>query len=55
MFYKKEIKLAYDQFIPTYGLTFITAWINNHMHTKVWNEITYSFPNFKGSTVEVWE
>ena len=25
------------------------------MPSKVWNEITYPFPNFHGCTVEVWE
>ena len=28
---------------------------NNHMLSKVWDEITYPFPNFNGFTVEVWE
>ena len=27
-------------------LTLIPAWINNH--SKVWDEITYPFPNFNG-------
>ena len=31
------------------------SWISNHMHTQVWDEITYPFPNFNGCTVEVWE
>ena len=25
------------------------------MHYKVWDDITYPFPNFNGCTVEVWE
>ena len=25
------------------------------MLSKVWDEITYPFPNFNGATVEVWE
>ena len=25
------------------------------MPSKVWDEITYAFPNFNGATVEVWE
>ena len=33
----------------------ISAWISNHMHDKVWDEITSPFPNFNGVTVEVWE
>ena len=36
-------------------LTLIAAWISNHMPSKVWDEITYQFPNFNGYTVEVWE
>ena len=31
------------------------AWISNHMHFIMWDEITYPFPNFNGGTVEVWE
>ena len=33
----------------------ISAWISNHMPAKVWDEITCPFPNFNGSTIEVWE
>ena len=35
-------------------LTWITAWIRNLMPSKVWDEISYSFPNFNG-TVGIWE
>ena len=28
-----------------YGLTLITPWISNHMHSKVCGEVTYPFPN----------
>ena len=38
-----------------YGLTLIPAWISNYMNYKMWDEITYPFPNFNGATVEVWE
>ena len=31
------------------------AWISNFIHHKIWDEITYPFPNFNGCTVEVWE
>ena len=31
------------------------AWISNYIHYKVWDEITYPFPNFNSATVEVWE
>ena len=33
----------------------INSGISNHMTHKIWNEITYQFPNFNGATVEVWE
>ena len=38
-----------------HALTLIPAWISNHMARKVWDEITYPFPNFNSCTVEVWE
>ena len=43
--------------VPFYscGLTLIPSWISNHISGKVWDEIIYSFPNFNGATVEVWE
>ena len=34
---------------------FILAWISNYIHYKVLNGITYPFPNFKSTTVEIWE
>ena len=43
------------------SLTWITfdtsmgAWICNCIHCKMWDGITYPFPNFNGTTVEVWE
>ena len=37
------------------GLTLISAWISNHMPWELWDNITHSFPNFNGCTVEVWE
>ena len=38
-----------------HGLTLIPAWISNCIHYKVWDQMTYPFPNFNGATVEVWE
>ena len=38
-----------------HGLPFIPPWISNDMSSKVWDEITYLYPNLNGSTVEVWE
>ena len=36
-------------------LTLIPPWISDHIPSKVWVEITYPFPNFNGTTVEVSE
>ena len=30
-------------------------WVSNYTHYKVWDDITYLFPNSNGWTVEVWE
>ena len=38
-----------------HGLTSIPACINNHIQSKVWDEITCSFIYYNGSTIEVWE
>ena len=35
--------------------TIIHAWISNHIHYNAWDEMTHPFPNFNGTTVEVWE
>ena len=34
-------------------LTWIPAWISKHMPCNVWDEITYPFVKFNGSTLEV--
>ena len=36
-------------------INLIPTWIRNHMSNKLWDEITYPFPNFSGCTVEVWK
>ena len=33
-------------------LTLISAWISDHVHHKVWDEINISFPNYNSETVE---
>ena len=38
-----------------HGLTLVSAWIGNHMPSKVWGEITYPFLNFNGAAIEVCE
>ena len=38
-----------------HGLTLIQTWISNYIHYKVWDDIAYTFPNFNGTTVEVWD
>ena len=43
-------KLVGNNWGPFYlhGLSLIPVWISNHMPCKVWDEITYPFPNFNG-------
>ena len=48
----------YSQVIHNQGPPLLT-WINfnpsmmsNYIHDKVWNQITYPFPNFNSATVE---
>ena len=36
-------------------LSLIWVWKNSQTPSKVWDEVTYSFQNFNGCTVEVWE
>ena len=37
------------------SLSLIPTCISNYIHYKVWDKITYPFPNFNSCTVEVWE
>ena len=39
----------------SHGLTWIQAWISNHMLNTMWDEITNPFPNINCATVEVRE
>ena len=34
-----------------HGLALMSAWITNHMHSKVWENITYPFTNFNSATI----
>ena len=54
---KCTVKWLIDAQGPFYnhGLTLTPVWISNHMSSEVWDEITYSFPNFNGCTIEIWE
>ena len=38
-----------------YGFTLIAETINNDINYKVFDEITYSFPNLSSATVEIWD
>ena len=38
-----------------HDLTSIPGWISDHMPSKVLDEMIYPFPNFNGTTVEVYE
>ena len=40
----------HDPFTNMHGLTLPQAWISNHMACEMWDEITYPFANFNGST-----
>ena len=35
-------------------LTLIPTWIDNHSHLKLWDQITYPFPNFSISAIDDW-
>ena len=37
------------------SIPLISAWISNYIYHNMWAEISYPFPNFNGTTVEVWE
>ena len=37
-----------------HGLTSIPAWLINHMLSKMWDEMTYPFPNFNGGRFHRW-
>ena len=39
---------------PLYKHEF-SAWINNHIHQKLFDEITYPFPIFNGAVVDICE
>ena len=41
--------------VTVVNLTVIQAEFSNDIHYKLWDEITYQFPNFNGATVEVWK
>ena len=47
IFLQEPLLLIWINFNPTMN--------KNNNHHKVWDEITYPFPNFNGATVEVWE
>ena len=55
--------IMYTQFHGSWSPGFpLRPWLNlnpsmisNHIHYKVWEEITYPFPNFNGCANEVWE
>ena len=38
-----------------HGLTLFPALIAYHIPTKIWDGITYPFPNFNSCTIDVWE
>ena len=50
----REIIYIYQTVAP-FTLTLIAAWITNHIHYKLWNEVTSPFPNFNSEVIEVLE
>ena len=36
-------------------LTLIPTWNSHHIHYEMWDEISFSFTNFNGATIWVWE
>ena len=38
-----------------YGLSLIPTWVSKYIQVKVRDEITYSFSNFNGATIEGWD
>ena len=54
--FEQTNSLSYsDAKSQTKWIILIPAWISNYIHYKVWDEITYPFPNFNSCTIEVWE
>ena len=54
-FYIQQVSMLHQGRFCWYRLTFILAWVRNHMASNVWNEVTYPIPNFNDVTIEVWE
>ena len=50
-----RILLLTTDHVYSHGLNLIPTWIDNHMPNKVCDEITNSFQNVNGFTVEVWQ
>ena len=50
-----EVATLGSKIIYWYELTFILAWMSNHISSKVWDGITYPSPNFNGCAIEIWE
>ena len=59
-YYNKNYIFAFSIFLQCWNIlltriNFNVAWITNYIHYNVWDEITYPFPNFNGTTIEVWK
>ena len=50
-----RVKQHVWKYMHMFGLTSIPAYVSNCIRYKVWDETTYPFPNFNGTTVEIWE
>ena len=49
---QQMLLLTWAPLLTWYNLN--PAWISNHIHCKVWDWITYRFPNFSSCIVELW-
>ena len=51
-----KTRSAYSCPVQMYYAMFTICWLDsNYTHYKVWDVISYPFPNFNGVTIEVWE
>ena len=49
------VTVSADDYFNNMDLFLIRVWISNYIHQNMWDEITHSFPNFKGAAFKVWE
>ena len=50
-----KLLLTFSGHFYKHILTIIQAWVSNQTNYKVWDEITFPFPNSNGCTDEMWD